>query len=90
MKSADLVKIWLLLLALLFLSIFIGTMKSPVIATALIFGIATIKALLVLFYYMGLKREPRAVAVILVSALGAVVILFCYLVPDMVYVYGSP
>lgn len=88
MKSSDLVKIWFLLLALLFLSIFIGMTKNVGLATVLIFGIATIKALLVALYYMGLKYEPRAVAAVLLSSLGVVIILFCYLIPDMVYVYG--
>lgn len=88
-KSSSLVIIWGVLLALLFLSISIGMMKSSIMATTLIFGIATLKAWLVAGYYMGLKWEPRYVTWILVSALIFMLVLFFYLVPDIIYVYGK-
>lgn len=90
MKTSDLVKIWTVLLVLLFVSLAIGLMKSAVAATALIFVIATLKAALVAAYYMGLKREPAAVMLLLFSGLAALAVLFAYLIPDMVIVYGRP
>ena len=88
MKESSLIKIWAALLIMLFVSIGLGYLKNATVGTVLIFGIATIKAYLVAGYYMGLKREPRYIAGILASGLIFMVILFAYLVPDIVYVYG--
>lgn len=88
MKESSLIKIWAALLIMLFVSIALGYLKNATIGTILIFSIATIKAYLVAGYYMGLKREPRYIAGILASGLIFMVILFVYLVPDIVYVYG--
>lgn len=88
MKESSLIKIWAALLIMLFVSIGFGYLENATVGTVLIFGIATIKAYLVAGYYMGLKREPRYIAGILASGLIFMVILFVYLVPDIVYVYG--
>jgi heme/copper-type cytochrome/quinol oxidase subunit 4 len=73
---------------MLFLSLAIGTMKDARLATILIFSIATVKAYLVLMYYMGLKWEPKQVHHLLFSAFALMLVLLLYLVPDIVFVYG--
>jgi caa(3)-type oxidase subunit IV len=88
MKESSLIKIWAVLLGLLFVSIAFGYLENATVGTVLIFGIATVKAYLVGAYYMGLKREPRYIAGLLASGVICMVILFGYLVPDIVYVYG--
>lgn len=85
MTVSNIIKIWGILIALLALSITLGELKDARLATILIFGIATIKAYLVLMYYMGLKWEPRFISFILFSALAFMMVLFFYLVPDIVY-----
>ena len=85
MTVSNIIKIWGVLIALLALSIALGELKDARLATILIFGVATVKAYFVLMYYMGLKWEPKFVSYILLSALALMVVLFFYLVPDIVY-----
>lgn len=88
MKTSTLVKIWVVLLLLLIVSVAIGFSGNTTLATVMIFGIATMKAYLVLAYYMGLKREPYYITILMASGVAMLVILFVYLIPDIVYVYG--
>lgn len=88
MTESNIIKIWGALVVLLGLSLVLGELKNAELATILIFGVATVKAYLVLSYYMGLKWEPKFVSYILLSALAFMAVLFFYLVPDIVYVYG--
>lgn len=83
------VRIWAVLLFLLGVSIALGYLSHPVLATSLIFGIAAIKAYIVGAYYMRLKWEPRYIVWVLLFAVGLIAILYFTLVPDIVYVYGK-
>ena len=49
------VGIWLLLLFLLGLSILCGSVKIPILMNTLVFGIAILKAFIVLRYFMHMK-----------------------------------
>ncbi|MBT3982288.1 MAG: hypothetical protein HOE90_13100 [Bacteriovoracaceae bacterium] len=76
--------IWAILLGLLFLSLFAGMVKSPVLATVMIFGVAIIKAVMVMFYYMHLKVE---IVYVKVAVLAGFLALFFFVVgvyPDVV------
>lgn len=81
--------IWGLLILAVLISVGMANTGHPVLATAVIFGIATCKAWLVAHYYMGLRREPRYVAWVLLGALLLMGVLFLCLMPDIVYVYGE-
>lgn len=89
-KTSFYVWIWAALVVMLSISLTLGLEGHTTLATGLIFGIATLKAWLVLVYYMGLSYEPRYIAAILITGLIFMGILFIALVPDMVYVYGRP
>ena len=82
------VGLWAVLLALLGISLGLGALGNAVVATSLIFGIATLKAFLVAFYYMRLRWEPAYITYTLFIAAGFVLILFVALIPDIVHVYG--
>jgi caa(3)-type oxidase subunit IV len=87
-KHPSYVAIWAVLLAALFASLALGSLGNVVLATALIFGIATFKAYLVAAYYMGLKWEARYVAAILLAGLAFMLILYFALIPDIQHGYG--
>ncbi len=79
------VKIWVVLVVMLGVSIAIGQMGHVILATTLIFMIATIKAYLVMAFYMGLASEARYVTWVLISGLVIVIILFFGIMPDVLY-----
>ncbi|MBI3541156.1 MAG: cytochrome C oxidase subunit IV family protein [Deltaproteobacteria bacterium] len=83
------VKIWLLLLALLGVSLLLGNSGHVMLAASLIFGIAIVKACLVGAYYMGLKWEPRYILWILLAGVFFMLVLAAALIPDIVYRYGN-
>ncbi len=83
------VAIWIALLVLLGVSVAAGYAGQKALATALVFGIAAVKAILVIGYYMHLRFEPRWVLMALVSALLLIGALFIGLYPDIVRVYGG-
>lgn len=87
-KTSFYIIIWVALLLMLGMSIPLGIEGHSTLATALIFSIATLKAYLVLVYYMGLSYEPRYIAGILIVGFLFVAILFVALIPDMVHIYG--
>ena len=72
-------------IAALLVSVLMGYMKLPVVTAVLIFSVALVKAYLVASYYMHLKAEPFFVALILVTGLACLYILFFGLVPDIVF-----
>lgn len=88
LSTKQYVAIWGVLLALLFLSLGFGRVGHAGLAVTLIFGVAAVKAALVLAFYMHLKFEPRFVQLVLLFGLACVLILAFLLVPDIVYVYG--
>ena len=83
------VKIWVVLLFLMGISLVAAGLGHSTAAATIIFAIATIKALLVVAYYMGLAWEPKAIWGIAIAAFLCVAILFFVLLPDIVYVYGD-
>lgn len=82
-------KIWLVLIGLLLFSLLLGFLDHVLLATTLIFTIATVKAFLVIVYYMGLRQEARYIRYILFGGLLLLAILFFTLFPDSVQNYGS-
>lgn len=81
--------IWIGLLLLLGVSLILGYLGNQILATSLIFGVASLKAWLVANYYMGLKWETNYVAWILLTGLIFMIVLYVALVPDIIYVYGQ-
>jgi len=82
------VLVWGVLVVLLVLGISAGWVGHPVLATALIFSVAALKAFLVAANYMHLRFEPWFIRLIVLGGLACVVIVLVALIPDVVYVYG--
>ncbi len=82
------VAIWIALVALLGGSVALAVLKQRQLAATLILALATLKAFLVLSYYMHLRFEPRFIALTILAALLCLAILFFGLSPDIVHVYG--
>jgi len=89
MTASFIKKIWLVLVVLLLVSIALGYLPNATLATVLVFAVATIKAGLVIAYYMGAKSEPKYITYILLSGMACMLILFFVLVPDIIFVYGG-
>jgi len=87
-RQPNYIAIWVVLLAALFASVGLALLHQRRLAATLIFVLATIKAFLVIAYYMHLRWEPRFVALVVVAGLLTLAILFLGLMPDMVHVYG--
>lgn len=88
-KASFYVWIWVALLVLLGISIPLSSEGWGSLGVYLIFGIAMVKALLVLVYYMGLKYEPAYITIFMLIGVLFMGVLFLGLIPDMVYVYGK-
>ena len=84
------VGIWVFLMLAIAASVFLSSLGHPTLATSLIFAIATLKALVVAYYYMGLCEEPYYVPFILIVGLLFVALFFVALIPDIIYIYGKP
>jgi len=83
------VKIWLMLLALLVVSI-IGPMYGhPVITLVTAFGIAFVKAFMVCAYFMHLSTEKSYISYLLIVALLAVALMFAGVSPDVMKGEGT-
>jgi caa(3)-type oxidase subunit IV len=82
------IAIWVVLIVALFASVGLALLHQRRLAAILIFVLATIKAFLVIAYYMHLKWEPRFVALVVAAGFLALAILFFGLMPDIVHVYG--
>lgn len=89
MRRSTLVILWGVLLALLGVSLLFGSLGQRGLAVLIIFGVATLKAYLVAFFYMRLKWEPGYILAMILGGIGLMVILFFTLVPDIVSVYGG-
>ena len=78
--------IWGWLIGLLFAGMTVFALHIPRLAAlGAIFGIATVKAILVLRDYMHLKAEPRLIYLIVLVPLLLAIALVFVLVPDIVY-----
>lgn len=87
-RHVNYVAIWIILVAALFASLGLALLQQRQLAASLILALATVKAFLVLSYYMHLKFEPRFIVITITAGLLCMVILFFGLVPDIVHVYG--
>lgn len=76
------------LLALVFISFGFYMIQSKLIATALIFLVAFIKAGMVGSFFMHLKFEPKTILTIVLSSLFIVALVLFGLIPDIVYQFG--
>jgi caa(3)-type oxidase subunit IV len=79
--------IWGLLVALMTISLVIGSFGNSTLAIAIIFGLGIVKTLLVLGHFMHLKWEPKIVWAIF--GFGIICLFFLYfgVLPDVVNVY---
>lgn len=77
-------QLWGILLGLLTLSVISVWLGHGVLSTLIVYGVAVIKAWIVLRDYMHLKLEPGFITVLLFGALSAVVVLFVLVYPDVV------
>ncbi len=82
------VGLWAFLLVALLISLGLGPLAGSNVVVGLIFGIAAIKALAVLGWFMHLAVEPRFIKVLMGGAALLMAILFAGLVPDVAVVYG--
>ncbi len=89
MSKKFIIQLWVALLVMLFVSLAIGELASPFIATLAVFGVAIIKAFIVLYYYMGMKEEPKFLIWSMAGATVLMIMLFFILWPDIVAVYGK-
>jgi cytochrome c oxidase subunit 4 len=88
-RPINYVAIWGILLGALSVSLVLAYLKHAALASALIFAIAIVKALLVASYYMHLKFEPRFVIIAILAGLATLSILFAGLFYDIARVYGG-
>lgn len=87
-RQPNYIAIWVILIAALIASVGLALLEQRRLAATLIFGLATIKAFLVIAYYMHLRWEPRFVVLVIVAGILTLAILFLGLMPDLVHVYG--
>ncbi len=87
-RQPNYIAIWVVLLAALFGSVGLAMLQQRRLAATLILILATLKAFLVIAYYMHLKWEPRFVVLVIVAGFLTLTILFFGLTPDIVHVYG--
>lgn len=80
------VAVWAALAALLVMSLAVGWLARGIAAVALIFGLAAVKAWLVLGNFMHLRWEPRFVWGIAAVAVLCLVFLSIGVAPDIVHV----
>jgi cytochrome c oxidase subunit IV len=87
-RHVDYIRIWVVLVALLGVSVVLALLHQRQLAAVLILALATLKAFLVLSYYMHLRFEPRFIALTILAGFLCLAILFLGLTPDIVHVYG--
>ena len=78
-----------ILLCALIVSLTVGAYSSSISAIALIYIVATMKAFLVLHYFIHLRLEPRWVKLTVAGTVAVLIILFIGLAPDISFVFGS-
>ncbi len=82
----DYVAVWLWLLALMLASLLVSFLPIPgAVATALIFGMAGVKALLVALYFMHLRFEQVLLAALPLVPLLLLAVLVLVLLPEFVF-----
>src|SRR5690606_9906637 len=77
------VKIWVVLLVLLVVSVLGPLLEVQIITLITAFGIAIVKAYLVLRYFMHLSVEPRYVGYTLAAMLAFVLLFYAGVAPDV-------
>ena len=77
------VVLWAVLLVALGVSLLLGQWASSTTVVALIFGIAAVKAVLVVGWYMHLAVEPAHLKLVMVGATAAVLCFFGGVYPDV-------
>ena len=77
------VKIWAVLLVLLAISVAGPMLEIPVVTLITAFGIAIVKAYLVVRYFMHLSVEPKIVGYLLASMLAFVALFYAGVAPDV-------
>lgn len=88
MTASFLVRIWAVLVGLLLVSLGVDLALDNRLAVLLIFVIATIKAVIVGAYYMGVKREPTYIFYLLMTGILCMIVLYFALVPDIIWMFG--
>jgi caa(3)-type oxidase subunit IV len=89
--SRTYVVIWAALLVALLASLGLGGLAGAPWAVAAIFVIATIKAAMVVAWYMHLAAEPRFLKVVFAGAVGVAAVLFVGVYPDVALSWsGTP
>jgi caa(3)-type oxidase subunit IV len=82
-EDSSYVKIWAMLLALLVVSVIGPMAEIPILTLVTAFGVAGVKAYLVVRHFMHLSVEPKFVAYALTTCLGFIVLLFAGTGPDV-------
>ena len=77
------VKIWIALLVLLAISVAGPMLEIPVVTLITAFGIAIVKAYLVIRYFMHVNVEPKIVGYLLASMLAFVALFYAGVAPDV-------
>ena len=77
------VKIWVILCVLLVISIFGPMLEIRIITLLTAFGIAIVKAYLVVKYFMHVNVQPGYVAMLLSTALAFMALMFAGVAPDV-------
>ncbi len=83
------VRIWLILLALLVVSVLGPMLEIPVLTAVTAFGIAIVKAYLVVRYFMHLTIEPRYLAYLLAAMVAFVLLFYVGVAPDVQHHEGE-
>jgi caa(3)-type oxidase subunit IV len=77
------VRIWVVLLALLVVSVMGPMLEVPVVTAITAFGIAIVKAYIVVRYFMHLSVEPKYVGYLLASMVAFVLLFYVGVAPDV-------
>lgn len=83
------VKIWGILLVLLVISVVGPFLGHPIVTLLTAFGIAFVKAYLVVKKFMHLDVQPKVIVYILVTCLGFMMVFFAGVAPDVMEHEGA-
>jgi caa(3)-type oxidase subunit IV len=81
--DASYVKVWAILLALLVVSVIGPLAEVPILTLVTAFGVAGVKAYLVVRHFMHLTVEPKYVGYVLATCVAFMVLLFAGTAPDV-------
>lgn len=82
-RGPSYVRIWALLLVLLVVSVLGPMVEVPLVTAITAFGIAVVKAYLVVRYFMHLHVEPKYVGYLLASMVAFVLLFYVGIAPDV-------